>query len=84
VGSALDLQSGDFEMATILNGNDAIEFLSRFEFWTITRSSNGKIQLTIKDDGGEYTRVYSRKNETLVQLVERARQNLIIAGAIEC
>jgi len=68
----------------VSDGNDAIEFLSRFPLWAVERLSSGVTRLTIKDDCGDCTSVDSRRSETFVQLVERARRQLIIAGGIEC
>jgi hypothetical protein len=57
----------------ILDGDDAFEFLSQFSFWLIQRGSNGKTEIVIKDDSGQYRRVWTRKDESVLEATERMR-----------
>ena len=60
----------------IENGNDIMDFLEAFEFWDVSKSSTGKYGIVLKDAKGEYIRVWSRKNETLVAMFERLRRKV--------
>ena len=60
-------------MGEIANGNDAFGFLSRFPFWSMTKSSNGRLEVVINLDG-KYLKVWSRKDEPFVEAVDRLRQ----------
>ena len=57
----------------IVDGDDAFEFFSQFEFWRIHRGSNGKTEIVIRDDIGQYLRVWTRKGESVLEATERLR-----------
>ena len=61
-------------MGEIVNGNDAFDFLSGFQFWAVKKSHNGRLEVVIKHPGGEYLKVWSRKDEPFVETVDRLRQ----------
>ena len=57
----------------IVDGDDAFEFFSQFEFWSIQRSSNGKTEIVIRGGIGQYLRVWTRKGESILEATERIR-----------
>ena len=57
----------------IVNGDDAFEFFSRFNFWSIQRSSTGETEIVIRCDIGQYLRVRTRKGESILEATERIR-----------
>ena len=57
----------------IVDGDDAFEFFSQFEFWSIQRGSSGKAVIVIRDGIGQYIRVWTRKGESVLEATERLR-----------
>ena len=57
---------------TIANGTDVLCFLSQFDFWDLSRSSNGKFSAVVRHER-TYVKVWSRQNETLIEMVDRLR-----------
>lgn len=64
-------------MDKVTNGNDAFAFLSGFQFWMVTKSHNGRIEIVIKHSNGEYLKVWSRNNETFIEAVDRLREKAV-------
>ena len=60
----------------IENGNDMMSFLSCYEFWTITRSTSGRIQIVVRAKNGEYSKIWTRKSETIYQAMERCKRDI--------
>ena len=57
----------------IVNGDDVFEFFSRFEFWAIQRGSTGKTEIVVRSDDRNYLKVWTRKNESVLEATERLR-----------
>jgi hypothetical protein len=60
-------------MEKITNGDQVISFMLRYKFWQIHHATSGRIEIVIRDEDGEYVKVWSRKQETIYQAVERLR-----------
>ena len=70
-------QSTEIDKKEIQNGNDAFTFLNQFQFWEVTHSSYGRVFLTIRNRKGGYVKFWSRKNESVLQIIERARIRIV-------
>ena len=62
-------------MQSVLNGNDALFFLERFSFWSVTRQGSGRIVVVVRTGEG-YVRLYGRKCETVCELLDRLCQKV--------
>ena len=60
-------------MEKIINGDQALSFMLRYKFWAIQHATSGRIEIVIRDEDGEYVKVWSRKQETIYQVIERLR-----------
>ena len=72
-GSWITLSEDDMMDRPIVNGDDVFEFFSRFEFWAIQRGSSGKTEIVVRGDDRNYLKVWTRKNESVLEATERLR-----------
>lgn len=63
-------------MSAVTNGNDVFDFLLQYDFWDIRRSSSGRIEIVVRSKSGEYVKIWSRKNESVFQAIDRAKRDV--------
>jgi predicted HNH restriction endonuclease len=67
----------DIDKQEIQNGTDAFLFLVQFKFWEVTQSNNGRVIVTINNREKGYIKCWSRKDEKVMQVIERARVRIV-------